>query len=196
MPFYFEHNTALCHFKYGEDGGFRRWHRRPSIRRIWNFRVQTWHIDSKTETVPVAILNRTIQESKELYWISHSNINHILFHTVKRILHASVWSFRERLLSWGGSSAILNSRRHAMQSGKKINILSPVFHCLARRMWLQLPQGFEIWRTLSNFWVSCFFSIRRSYEKKSQWWADVMEAFIIDPAKLIGDIVGEYFWKL
>lgn len=38
--------------------------------------------------------------------------------------------------------------------------------------------------------------MKRSYEKKSQWWADVMEAFIIDPAKLIGDIVGEYFWKL
>ena len=24
MPFYFEHNTTLCHFKYGEDRGFRR----------------------------------------------------------------------------------------------------------------------------------------------------------------------------
>lgn len=34
------------------------------------------------QTVPVAILSRAIQRTKELKKISHSNINHILFHTV------------------------------------------------------------------------------------------------------------------
>lgn len=36
--------------------------------------------------------------------------------------------------------------------------------------------------------------MKQSFEKKLQGWAEVMEAFIIDPAKLIGDIVGKFFY--
>lgn len=35
--------------------------------------------------------------------------------------------------------------------------------------------------------------MKQSFEKKSQGWTEAMEAFIIDPAKLIGDIVGRFF---
>ena len=81
-----------------------------------------------------------------------------------------------------------------MQAGKKINLLSPVFHCLARRMWL--PDGVEYGGLWATFELVFFNEAIIWKEIESQWWADVMEAFIIDPAKLIGDIVGEYFWKL
>lgn len=39
-------------------------------------------IEYKAATVPVEILSQTIQESKEIENILHSNINQILFHTI------------------------------------------------------------------------------------------------------------------